>query len=67
MNGKLEQSGSVVWSDYGSRKEKLDYFGKLQALGAVWHGQITEVERKNLITSVNCRHSGQYGMVGLRK
>ena len=66
MNGKLEQSGSVVWSDYESRKEKLDYFGKISLFGVVWFGRITEVERKNLITSVNCRHSGQYGMVGLR-
>ena len=63
MNGKLEQSGSVVWSDYGSRKEKLDYFGKLQALGAVWHGRITEVKGKSSITSVNwCRRSNKAGM-----
>ena len=53
----------MAWSDYGSRKEKLDYFGKLQALGAVWHGRITEVKGKSSITSVNwCRRSNKAGM-----
>ena len=42
----LGTRGSVAWSDYGSREEKLDYFGKLQALGAVWHGRITEEKGK---------------------
>ena len=45
--------GSMVWSDYGSSEEKLDYFGKLER--PEQHGLVgfTEVARKNSITSVN--------------
>ena len=57
----------MAWSDYGSSEEKLNYFGKNRLVGEAWHGRITEVERKSLITSVKIGWSEQYGMVGLRK
>ena len=43
----------MVWSDLRSSGEKLDYFGNLDQVGAAWFGRITEVARKNSITSVN--------------
>ena len=51
----------MVWSDYGSSGEKLDYFGKLER--PEQHGLVgfTEVAGKNLITSVNW--SGRSSMV----
>ena len=57
----------MVWSDYGSSEEKLDYFGKLERPEQHDLVGFTEVARKNSITSVIWIRSEQHGLVGLRK